>query len=70
MFEALAIDWLMETNTKAVARLLRCSWDEVDGMMARAVRRGMDRREVRLPALIGVDETSSQKRHEHVTVVT
>jgi len=69
MFEALAIDWLRESNTAAVARLLGLSWDEVHGIMHRAVERGLARRELRLPTGIGVDETSFQKRHEYVTVV-
>ena len=42
------------------------SWDEVDGIMQRAVR-GLERREVQAPQRIGVDETSFQKRHEYVT---
>ena len=45
------------------------SWDEVDGIMQRAVQRGLERREVQAPQRIGVDETSFQKRHEYVTVV-
>lgn len=69
LFEALVIDWLGETSTKAVARQLRMSWDSVDGIMQRAVRRGLARREQRLPTRIGIDETSFQKRHEYVTVV-
>lgn len=69
LLEALVIDWLKEATTAAVARRLRLSWDEVDGIMQRAVARGLLRR----PALklhgIGVDETSFAKRHEYVTVV-
>ena len=42
---------------------------EVDGIMQRAVQRGLERREVQAPQRIGVDETSFQKRHEYVTVV-
>lgn len=37
MFEALVIDWLHEASTSAVARMLGMSWDEVDGVMSRAV---------------------------------
>lgn len=67
--EALVIDWLRHATTAAVAKQLRLSWDEVDGVMQRAVRRGLQRREVRLPRRMGVDETSFQKRHEYVTVI-
>jgi transposase len=69
MFEALVIDWLKEASMSAVARMLRMTWDEVDGVMARAVTRGLERREAEPLRNIGVDETSFQKRHEYVTVV-
>jgi transposase len=71
LMEALVIDWLQESaNVSAVMRLVRLSWDEVDGIMQRAVARGLKRRELRLPRRVGVDEKSFQKRHEYVTVVT
>lgn len=69
MFEALAIDWLLEASFAAVARLLRLSWDEVAGIQDRAVRRGLGRRDRTPPQRIGVDETSFAKRHEYVTTV-
>jgi transposase len=69
LFESLAIDWLREASLSAVARRLRLSWDEIDGIQRRAVRRGLARREVRLISAIGVDETSFQRRHEYVTTV-
>ena len=70
LFEALAIDWLRQTSVKAVAKQLRISWDEADGILQRAVRRGLERRELEAPRYAGVDETSFQKRHEYVTVVS
>lgn len=69
LFEALVIDWLREATIQAVARQLGLSWDEVDGVMQRAVRRGLERRQLVAPRRLGVDETSFQKRHEYVTVV-
>lgn len=69
LFESLVIDWLREASTSGVARLLRLSWDEVDGIMQRAVARGLERRGPMLAPRIGVDETSFAKRHEYVTVV-
>lgn len=71
LMEAVVIDWLRSlASIKAVAEQLRLSWDEVDGIMARAVARGLARRKrVRVPR-IGVDETSFQRRHEYVTIVT
>jgi len=69
LFESLVIDWLSEASISAVAKMLRMSWDEVDGVMSRAVARGLARRESQPLRRIGVDETSFQKRHEYVTVV-
>lgn len=70
LFEALAIDWLQQASIAAVARHLRISWDEAAGIQARAVRRGLARRDAVSPKYVGVDETSFQKRHEYVTVVS
>ena len=69
LFESLVIDWLQEASISAVARQLSLSWDEVDGVLRRAVRRGLHRRELKVAHRLGVDETSFQKRHEYVTVV-
>lgn len=70
LFEALVIDWLKEASIQAVSRQLNLSWNAIDGIMQRAVRRGMERREVTSPERIGVDETSFRKRHDYVTVVS
>ena len=70
LFEALVIDWLGSASISAAARNLDLSWDQVDGVMARAVKRGLERRGgAGASRLLGVDETSFQKRHEYVTVV-
>ena len=70
LFESLVIDWLRVAPIKSVADLLDMSWDEVDTILQRAVKRGLERRKLEVPARIGVDETSFQKRHEYVTIVT
>ena len=70
LFEALVIDWLKEASIQAVAKRMGLSWDEADGIQGRAVARGLARRAHQAPTRIGVDETSFQKRHEYVTVVT
>ena len=70
LFEALVIDWLQEATTSAVSDRLRLSWNAVDGIMQRAVKRGLARRDEVAPTRIGVDETSFQKRHEYVSVVS
>lgn len=68
-FESTVILWLKEDSLKTVATNFGLSWDEVDGIQHRAVRRGLQRREQSSPKRIGVDETSFQKRHEYVTVI-
>jgi transposase len=70
MFEALAIDWLKQASIVAVAKHLRISWDEAAGIQSRAVKRGLARRKQVSPKYVGVDETSFQKRHEYVTIVS
>ncbi len=74
LFEMLVISWLKEASIKAVAEQLGLSWNVIDGIMKRAVRRGIKRECFegegrRLPKHLGIDETSFQKRHEYVTVV-
>ena len=69
-FEAYVIDWLKDTSTLAVARHLRLSWTAIDGIMQRAVARGLDRRTRSSPEHLSVDEVSFQRRHEYITVVT
>ena len=70
LFEALAIDWLKEASHLAVADILGLTWDQIDGICQRAVRRELLRRLPSRMHHLAVDETSFQKRHEYVTVVT
>lgn len=70
MFEALVIDWLKEASISAVSRLMGLSWNAIDGIMQRAVRRGLSCRQELSPMQIGVDETAFRKRHEYVTIVS
>lgn len=68
-FESAVLMWLKEDPISTVARNFDISWDEVDGIMTRAVKRGLERREKAKSSHIGIDETSYQKRHEYVTVI-
>ncbi len=70
LFEAIVIDWLHETSFAAVARRMRLTWDEVDGIQGRAVDRGLERRKSTEVQRIGVDETSFKKRHKYATIVS
>ena len=46
MFEALVIDWLKEASTLAVSRQMKLSRNAIDGIMQRAVKRGLKPRAV------------------------
>jgi transposase len=70
LMEAIVINWLQALpSLKAVAAQLRLSWARVDGIMQRAVARGLLRRKRVKVARIGVDETAFQRRHEYVTII-
>jgi len=68
-FESTVLLWLKGDSTKTVAENFGLSWDEVDGIMSRAVERGLTRRGKTSPKNIGIDETSFQKHHQYVTVI-
>jgi transposase len=70
LFEALVIDWLKEASITAVAERLGLSWDEADGIMQRAVRRGLERRAPQLPAHLSVDEKAFRRGQDYVTIVS
>src|ERR1039457_2798736 len=69
LFEALAIEWLKEASQKAVGEQLGLSWDEVHGLMERAVKRGLERREAESVSKLGVDEKAFRKGHSYFTLV-
>ena len=68
-FESTVLLWLKGDPISTVAENFRLSWDEVDGIMSRAVKRGLARRDTTSPKNIGIDETSFQKHHQYVTVI-
>jgi transposase len=68
-FESTVLLWLEHDPISTVAENFRLSWDEVDGIMSRAVKRGLARRNQTSPRSIGIDETSFQKHHQYVTVI-
>ncbi len=49
---------------------MRLSWNAVDGIMQRAVVRGLARRKTEAVRRLSVDETSFRRRHRYVTVVS
>lgn len=67
--ESVVLMWLRSDSISTVAKNFGLTWDEVDGIMCRAVKRGLKRRQKSKPTDIGIDETSYRKRHEYVTVI-
>jgi len=69
LFEGLAIEWLKAASQKAVAGVMKLSWDEIHGIMERAVKRGLERRRAEAVTRIGVDEKAFRKGHSYLTLV-
>jgi transposase len=70
LMERLVIDVLHQCSTVSGARrLLRITWDEAWGVMARAVARGQARKPARPIRYMGVDEKAFRKGHVYHTVV-
>ena len=69
LFERLAIAWLKEATPAAVARRLGLSWEEANGIVERAVRRGLARRPSSAARYLGIDEHSYLKHFQFVTMV-
>jgi len=71
MFESLVIVWQQSCRNKtAVAKCLRLSFDEVHGIMERAVERGLERRTEAPMRQLGLDEKSMKRGHHYLTVLS
>ena len=69
--EAHLIDVLRECKTTAgAARLAKINIGEAEGVMERAVQRGLLRREEREMPAIGLDEKAIRKHHRYATVLS
>jgi transposase len=70
-FERIAIQFLEgSANRIKTAKALRLSWDEMNHIMEKAVKRGLSRREDEPIKYIGIDEKSFLKGHNYVSVMT
>ena len=69
LMEGLAIAWLKHASQKAVGEQLHLSWDEIHGIMERAVERGLARRQAEEIPQLGVDEKAFRKGHKYLTLV-
>jgi transposase len=71
LFESFAIIMLKASkNRSKTAESLRLSWDEINHIMANAVKRGLARRKEETIEYIGIDEKSFLSGHSYVTVMT
>ena len=68
-FERAVLMWLDSSPISKVAKNMNISWDEVDGILQRAVKRGLNRRKRIVVRNLGIDETSYRKRHQYVTIL-
>lgn len=70
-FEAHVIALLQQCRTvRGAARLARITEDAADGVMRRAVERGLLRRQLQPPSLLGFDEKAIRKGHRYATILT
>lgn len=65
-FESKLIDILLGTRTvKAAARLARVTMDVMDGVMRRAIARGLERRKLEPIKHLGLDEKAYRRGHRY-----
>src|SRR5207245_4010380 len=64
-----AMEWWEHASEKAVGGHLGRSWDEIYGIMERAVERGLARRQAEEIPYLGVDEKAFRKGHKYLTLV-
>jgi len=70
LFERMAIEVMIAAKSiKEAAKLLRISWDQVHAIQARAVARGLLRREVDEISHVGIDEKSFLKGHKYASLM-
>ena len=70
LFERLAIDVMIAAKSlKEAAKLLGISWDQAHAIQARAVERGLLRREIDEIRNVGIDEKSFLKGHKYASLM-
>lgn len=71
MFERFVIDALKEMSMQGASRLLRLSWDQLDSIVQRAVRRGLHRRDLGQLKRIAIDEKCiGSGQNSYITIVS
>ncbi len=69
-FEAWVVDLCRATSLTRVSTLTGLGWDAVDGIMQRAVERGLARRAAVEPVHLSVDEVAISKGHSYQTIIS
>lgn len=68
-FESSVLALLKLTTIKHAADFFRLSWEAVDGIMERAVNRGIAKRNLVPVRHLGLDEVSYQSHHQYSTIL-
>ena len=70
LLEAFAINVLKAVRSKVQAvELTELSWDQVDLIMDRAVKHGLDRRTIENLRFVGIDEKSFGRGHDYASIL-
>lgn len=70
LFEAFAVRVLIASRSiQEAGKLLRLNWHQLQGIMKRAVQRGLERRENDEIAWIGMDEKSFRKGQDYISLM-
>jgi transposase len=71
MFESHVVEVLHAASSiSAAQRLLKLNWRSLQAIMARAVERGLERRELKDLRCVGLDEKSFRKGQDYITVLS
>ena len=71
MFERFAIDMLQACQNRTKGQnILKISWDELNHIMFKAVKRGMSRREAVTIRYVGIDEKNFRHGRDYVTIMS
>jgi len=70
LFESKVVDWASEASILALTRRFKLSWNAIDGIIKRAVKRGLQKRRKVSCLHLFVDETCIAKPREFITVLS
>jgi transposase len=71
LFERFAIDMLQACQNRTKGQnILKISWDELNHIMFKAVKRGMGRRKVVPIRYVGIDEKNFRRGRDYVTIMS